>query len=92
MQNILIDTTTAELVHIDLGIAFEQGKILPIPETVPFRLTRDIVDGFGVCALHGLFRSNCELALDLLKRSKEFILTIFEVYLVSELIYMTQIY
>ena len=92
MQNILIDTTTAELVHIDLGIAFEQGKILPIPETVPFRLTRDIVDGFGVCALHGLFRSNCELALDLLKRSKEFILTIFEVYLVSELIYITEIF
>lgn len=79
VQNILVDTQTAELVHIDLGIAFEQGRILPIPETVPFRLTRDIIDGFGVCGLHGLFRSNCELALDLLKRSKEFISTIFEV-------------
>lgn len=79
VQNILIDTQTADLIHIDLGIAFEQGKILPIPETVPFRLTRDIVDGFGICAMEGLFKANCELALDLLKRSKEFILTIFEV-------------
>lgn len=45
VHNILIDNLTAEVIHIDLGIAFEQGKTLPIPETVPFRLTRDIVDG-----------------------------------------------
>lgn len=36
-QNILIDTNTAELVHIDFGIAFEMGKILPHPELIPFR-------------------------------------------------------
>ncbi|KAJ8314522.1 hypothetical protein KUTeg_006672 [Tegillarca granosa] len=28
-----------------IGVAFEQGRILPTPETVPFRLTRDIIDG-----------------------------------------------
>jgi len=39
-QNILIDEKTAELVHIDLGVAFEQGKMLHMPELVPFRLTR----------------------------------------------------
>ena len=38
VQNILVDKTTAELVHIDLGVAFEQGRILPTPETIPFRL------------------------------------------------------
>jgi hypothetical protein len=38
---------TGNLVHIDFGVAFDQGKILPTPETVPFRLTQDIVDGFG---------------------------------------------
>lgn len=36
------------MVHIDLGIAFEQGRFLNTPEMVPFRLTRDIVDGMGV--------------------------------------------
>jgi len=35
------------VVHIDLGIAFEQGRFLNTPELVPFRLTRDIVDGMG---------------------------------------------
>ena len=35
------------MVHIDLGIAFEQGRFLNTPELVPFRLTRDVVDGMG---------------------------------------------
>ncbi|RKF73426.1 Serine/threonine-protein kinase TEL1 [Golovinomyces cichoracearum] len=43
-HNILLDRKSGEIVHIDLGIAFEMGRILPIPETVPFRLTRDIID------------------------------------------------
>ena len=41
-HNILIDKRTAEVIHIDLGIAFDQGKLLSTPELVPFRLTRDI--------------------------------------------------
>ena len=36
-----------QVVHIDLGVAFEQGRFLNTPELVPFRLTRDIVDGMG---------------------------------------------
>jgi len=43
-NNILIHEHTGEVVHIDFGIVFEQGKVLPTPETVPFRLTRDLVD------------------------------------------------
>ncbi len=33
-QNILIDQETAEVVHIDLGVAFEQGLMLKTPERV----------------------------------------------------------
>ena len=44
-QNILIKESTGELVHIDFGIVFEQGKVLPTPEKIPFRLTRDMIDG-----------------------------------------------
>lgn len=38
------------------GVAFEQGLCLPTPETVPFRLTRDFVDGMGVLGYEGTFR------------------------------------
>jgi len=56
VQNILIDRHTAELIHIDFGVAFEQGRILPTPETVPFRLTRDVIDGMGIAGVEGIFR------------------------------------
>ena len=46
-HNILLDRKTAEVVHIDLGVAFEQGRSLNTPELVPFRLTTNIVDGMG---------------------------------------------
>ena len=47
-SNILIHKRTANVVHIDLGVAFEQGRFLNTPEMVPFRLTRDMVDGMGI--------------------------------------------
>ncbi|KAM8821480.1 serine-protein kinase ATM [Eudromia elegans] len=85
VQNILIDEQTAELVHIDLGVAFEQGKILPTPETVPFRLTRDIVDGMGITGVEGVFRRCCEKTMDVMRNSQEALLTIVEVLLYDPL-------
>uniref|UniRef100_H0ZQW0 Serine-protein kinase ATM n=1 Tax=Taeniopygia guttata TaxID=59729 RepID=H0ZQW0_TAEGU len=84
-HNILIDEQTAELVHIDLGVAFEQGKILPIPETVPFRLTRDIVDGMGITGVEGVFRRCCEKTMAVMRNSQEALLTIVEVLLYDPL-------
>ncbi|KAM3935269.1 serine-protein kinase ATM-like [Leptodactylus fuscus] len=85
VQNILIDEETAELVHIDLGVAFEQGKILPTPETVPFRLTRDIVDGMGITGVEGVFRRCCEKTMEVMRRSQDALLTIVEVLLYDPL-------
>jgi hypothetical protein len=34
-------------VHINNADMFVQGRFLNTPELIPFRLTRDIVDGFG---------------------------------------------
>jgi ataxia telangiectasia mutated family protein len=31
-SNILMDQASAEMIHIDLGVAFEQGKCLKTPE------------------------------------------------------------
>lgn len=42
--------------YCNLGVAFEQGTLLTTPETVPFRLSRDIVDGMGICGIEGTFR------------------------------------
>nr|XP_056714051.1 serine-protein kinase ATM [Euleptes europaea] len=85
VQNILLDEQTAELVHIDLGVAFEQGKILPTPETVPFRLTRDVVDGMGITGVEGVFRRCCEKTMAVMRNSQEALLTIVEVLLYDPL-------
>jgi ataxia telangiectasia mutated family protein len=81
-QNILIDNATAEVLHIDFGIVFEQGLELPTPEVVPFRLTRDLVDGMGATGVEGAFRRCCEETLSVLRaqQSREIILTILEVF------------
>ncbi|GAB4845683.1 hypothetical protein Ancab_039086 [Ancistrocladus abbreviatus] len=80
-MNILIDQTTAEVVHIDLGVAFEQGLMLKTPEQVPFRLTRDIIDGMGITGVEGVYRKCCEETLAVMRTNKEALLTIVEVFI-----------
>ncbi|KAF8578220.1 hypothetical protein K439DRAFT_1395785 [Ramaria rubella] len=80
VSNILIDKTNGELVHIDLGIAFDQGKLLPVPELVPFRLTADIVDGLGTAGTEGVFRRCAEETLRVLRAESGVITTVLEVF------------
>ncbi|XP_075505011.1 serine/threonine-protein kinase ATM isoform X4 [Primulina tabacum] len=80
-MNVLIDQSSAEVVHIDLGVAFEQGLMLKTPERVPFRLTRDIIDGMGVTGVEGVFRRCCEETLSVMRTNKEALLTIIEVFI-----------
>ncbi|RMD40772.1 hypothetical protein DV735_g4374, partial [Chaetothyriales sp. CBS 134920] len=78
-HNILLDKHTGEVVHIDLGVAFEAGRILPVPEVVPFRLTRDLVDGMGISGVEGPFRRCCNFTLEALRRDQESIMTLLDV-------------
>jgi len=79
VNNILIDKSTGELVHIDFGITFDAGKILPTPESVPFRLTRDVVDGMGISGLEGAFVRCCEASMRVLRSNEDLLLTLGEV-------------
>lgn len=78
-HNILLDEKTGEVIHIDLGIAFEQGRVLPVPEVVPFRLTRDLVDAMGITKTEGVFRRCCEFTLEALRDESYSIMTILDV-------------
>ncbi|KAI5477754.1 protein serine/threonine kinase,ataxia telangectasia mutated family protein [Pseudohyphozyma bogoriensis] len=80
VSNILMDTARGELVAIDLGIAFEQGKRLPIPENVPFRLTQNIIDGFGMTGVDGVFRRCAEETLRVLRERSNVVMTVLEVF------------
>jgi hypothetical protein len=78
-SNILIDKATAEFVHIDFGVTFEQGLTLKTPERVPFRLTRDIVDGMGACGVEGVMRRCCEETMKVLRSNRDALTTIIAV-------------
>ena len=40
LDNILLDSSTGEVAHIDFNVVFDQGLRLRVPEIVPFRLTQ----------------------------------------------------
>ncbi|KAI3619791.1 ataxia telangiectasia mutated [Moniliophthora roreri] len=79
-SNILLDNDSGEVVHIDLGIAFDQGKLLPVPEVVPFRMTEDMVDGMGMSGTEGVFQRCAEETLRVLREGSEIIMTVLEVF------------
>lgn len=79
LNNILLDCNSGRPIHIDLGIAFDQGRLLPIPEMVPFRLTRDIIDGFGVTGVEGLFRRSCERTYSVLQDNYEKVMHVLNI-------------
>ncbi|KAL3277397.1 hypothetical protein HHI36_012746 [Cryptolaemus montrouzieri] len=85
LSNILIDKTTAEVIHIDFGIAFEQGRTLPTPETVPFRLSRDFVDAMGVSGVEGAFKRSCEKTMTVMRDNYQTIMAILGVLLYDPL-------
>ncbi|EPZ31331.1 Phosphatidylinositol 3/4-kinase domain-containing protein [Rozella allomycis CSF55] len=57
LDNILLNNKTSNIVHVDFNIAFDQGRTLKIPETVPFRLSKNLVKCLGVPSVYGKFKS-----------------------------------
>ncbi|EFC47314.1 predicted protein [Naegleria gruberi] len=79
-ENILIDTNNGDTIHVDLAMLFESGRLLNIPEKVPFRLTRNMIDGMGVTGYEGAFRLTCEATLELLRKNNETLLNVLETF------------
>lgn len=71
LNNILLDYKTGEIIHIDLGYAFDQSKSLPIKETVPFRLTDEIIDGMSWMGKERIFRKTCEETMNILRNCSD---------------------
>lgn len=57
-----------------------KGKLLPIPECVPFRMTADMVDGMGTTGTQGVFQRCAEETLRVLRNDSEVVLTVLEVF------------
>lgn len=87
MQNIMINSKTAKLVHIDFGDCFEVTQHRSkYPELVPFRLTRMLVNALEVTQLSGTFRFCCVNIMKHIRRNHEQILSLFDVFIYDPLL------
>uniref|UniRef100_A0A8C3BJN8 non-specific serine/threonine protein kinase n=1 Tax=Cairina moschata TaxID=8855 RepID=A0A8C3BJN8_CAIMO len=86
LDNVLIDMTTGEVVHIDYNVCFEKGKSLRVPEKVPFRMTHNIETALGVTGVEGVFRLSCEQVLHIMRRGRETLLTLLEAFVYDPLV------
>mmetsp|Transcript_3152 Transcript_3152/g.8308 ORF Transcript_3152/g.8308 Transcript_3152/m.8308 type:complete len:515 (-) Transcript_3152:43-1587(-) len=62
-ENLLVCLRTGTMVHVDFACLFDKGLTLATPERVPFRLTHNVLDGFGVAGADGVFRIAAEVTL-----------------------------
>ncbi|CAL9732411.1 serine/threonine-protein kinase Mec1p [Monosporozyma unispora] len=77
-ENILLDIETGNILHVDFDCLFEKGKTLPTPEIVPFRLTQNITDAFGIIGTEGTFKKSSEVTLTLVRRNEVSLVNVIE--------------
>lgn len=51
LDNVLIELSSGEIVHIDYNVCFEKGKTLRVAEKVPFRMTPNLEEALGVTGI-----------------------------------------
>lgn len=80
-ENLLFNEKDGGILHVDFDCLFEKGLELTVPERVPFRLTNNMVDAFGVTGVEGTFRKSCEVTLSLLRGNETTLMNILESFL-----------
>ena len=80
-ENILFEEDNGGTLHVDFNCLFDKGLTFEKPETVPFRLTNNMVDAFGAYGYDGPFRRCSEITLGLLRGNEDALMTILETFL-----------
>lgn len=80
-ENILFEEDNGGTLHVDFNCLFDKGLTFDKPETVPFRLTHNMVDAMGAYGYEGPFRRTCEITLTLLRSNQDALMTILETFL-----------
>ena len=75
LDNFLFDLSDGGIIGIDFGLAFGGGAILlPVPELMPFRLTRQLTSVMQPLSSIGVFKQHMVHALDALSSRREVLL------------------
>ncbi|CAG9464680.1 unnamed protein product [Pedinophyceae sp. YPF-701] len=79
-ENLLLDSSSGDVVHVDFSCLFDKGLTLERPEVVPFRLTQNMIDVMGPAGHEGAFRCACETTLQVLRMHRETLLSVAETF------------
>ena len=85
-ENILLDTKSGELLHVDFDCLFNKGWSLTRPEVVPFRLTVNMIDVMGAVGHEGAYKGGLMETLDVLRENRDLLLAVLEPFLLDPVI------
>ena len=63
-----------------------QGKLLEIPERVPFRLTQNLIDALGVTGVEGVYRRAAEITMQLLRDNRDVLMSVLDAFIHDPLV------
>ena len=86
-SNLMLHRYSGKILHIDFGDCFEVAmRRDKFPETVPFRLTRMLVNAMEVSGIEGNFRSTCESTMGVLRHNRHSVMAMLEAFVYDPLI------
>ena len=70
---------------MDFECVMDKGTTLPVPEIVPFRMTKNIAAPLGASGLDGVFRETALTIIRVIRRNATVLTTIFNTFKSTEL-------
>ena len=81
LENLLIHGPTASIILIDFGYSFGAGRDLPIPELIPFRLTKCFMEIMEPIGYQGVFKQAMMNTFSALQDSKNIFIDFCDVFI-----------
>jgi FKBP12-rapamycin complex-associated protein len=79
LMNIMVERTSSLVIHIDFGDCFESAMLREkLPERIPFRLTRVLLNAMEVARTEGTFRKISEKVMEVMRTNRDVILAVLE--------------
>jgi FKBP12-rapamycin complex-associated protein len=86
-SNLMLDRASGRIAHIDFGDCFEVAMTREkLPERVPFRLTRMLINSMEVSGIEGNFRCTAEGVMRVLRRNRDSVMAMLEAFVHDPLI------
>ncbi|XP_013148241.1 PREDICTED: serine/threonine-protein kinase mTOR-like [Papilio polytes] len=86
-SNIMLHRVSGKVLHIDFGDCFEVTQTREkLPEKIPFRLTRMLINAMEVTGIEGTYRFTCESVMHVLHKHRDSVMAVLEAFVYDPLL------